>query len=117
LLVAGWILWACFSFVFARFVYRGLYDLSHAPIPVTDRVVYLEVGSAPGTEEPAKCYHVAIDDGQTDVAVKYEIGEDLFTILRYSNRLRLDVTPKLRCVKAAQVLPAACEEASVTAGT
>jgi hypothetical protein len=37
--------------------------------------------------------------------------------LRYGNRLRLDVTPRLRCVKEAQVLPAACEEAPVTTGT
>jgi hypothetical protein len=54
LLVAGWILWACLSFVFGRFVYRGLYDVSHAPIAATDRVVYLEVRHG-GTSQVLPC--------------------------------------------------------------
>jgi hypothetical protein len=91
-------------------------DCTTCPMPPSRRQIGWSTWRS-GTEEPPKCYHVAIDDGQTDVAVKYEIGEGLFTALRYGNRLRLDVTPRLRCVKAAQVLPAACEEAPVTTGT
>ena len=71
----------------------------------------------PARRNLPKCYDVAIDDGQTDVAVKFEIGEGLFTTHRYGNRLRLNVAQKLRCVKAAQVLPTAFEEAPVTART
>lgn len=102
LLIAGWLLWACLSFLFGRFVYRGLYDLSHDPVTVIGRVVYLEASNAPDSEEPGKCYYVALDDGQTEAAVTYEIGGQLFAKLRHGDRLRLEVTPKLRCVKAAQ---------------
>jgi hypothetical protein len=103
LLIAGGLVWTCFGFVFWRFVYHGLYDLCHDPIAVAGRVVYLEAGDPPGSEEPSKRYLVAIDDGHTDVAVKYEIDADLFATLRYGARLRLDVTPKLRHAKAIQV--------------
>lgn len=120
-LIAGWLLWAVLSFLFGRFVCRGLYDLRHGTAPVAGQVIFLETDNDGSASENAsgteKRYHVAIDDGQADVAVKYEIDEALFARLRYGNRLRLEVTPKLRCVKSAQIIPDDWDQASAATAT
>jgi hypothetical protein len=117
MLMAGWLLWAFLSFVFWRFVYRGVYDLRHGAVPVAGQVIHLETDNAGSasenaTSETEKRYLVAVDDGQADVAVKYEIDAELFERLRYGDRLRLDVTPKLRCVKSVQIIPDDWDQAS-----
>lgn len=121
-LMAGWLVWAVLSFLFWRYVYRGLYDLRHRTAPVEGRVIFLETDNAGSasenaTSESEKRYLVAIDDGQTDVAVKYEIDKHLFMQLRYGDRLRLDVTPKLRCVKSCEIIPDAHDRASAATST
>jgi len=104
-LAAGWLIFAVLNFFVWRFVYRGLYDLRAGPVEVMGQVLYLDVRTSPG-EEPGKVYHVAIDDGRKGKAIKHEIDKELFEQLRFGDWLRLEVTPKLRCVRSTSVIPA-----------
>ncbi|MBV9565534.1 MAG: DUF2207 domain-containing protein [Bradyrhizobium sp.] len=104
LLVAGWVLWALANLTVWRFVYHGLYDLRHETVSVEGQVIFLEASDDPDGEQAGKVYRVAIDDGKAERAVKYEIDRALFTKLRYGHRLRLDVTPKLGCVRSTRLL-------------
>jgi hypothetical protein len=97
--VAGWLMWACGSLLYWRWLYRGLYDLGHKTRAVVGQVIYLEVDRGDGAT-----FYVALDDGRSDVAVKYEIDEKLFVKLRFGNWLQLDVTPKLGFLKKTEIL-------------
>ena len=102
---AGWVILALGNFFVWRFVYRGLYDLRHGAVGVEGQVIYLDARDA-GSDEPATSYHVAIDDGRSSKVVMHEIDRKLFDQLRYGDRLRLDVTPKLRCVRSTRIVTA-----------
>jgi hypothetical protein len=85
-------------------VYRGLYDLRARTVAVEGQVIYLDVRDYSG-EDPGKTYHVAIDDGRSRKAIRHQIGRDLFEQLHDGDWLRLEVTPKLRCVRSTRVVP------------
>ncbi len=104
-LAAGWVIFALGNFLVWRFVYRGLYDLRAGTVGIEGQVIYLDVRDN-GDEHPGKIYHVAIDDGRKSTAIKHEIDQDLFDQLRYGDWLRLDVTPKLRCVRSRRIVTA-----------
>jgi hypothetical protein len=74
-------------------------------VHVEGKVIYLEARDG-GGEEPGKIYQVAIDDGRGGEALMHEIDRILFEKLRYGDRLRLEVTPKLRCVRSTQLVAA-----------
>ena len=107
--VAGWLLWACVSFVMWRWLYRGLYDLVHKTRAVVGQVIYLQFDK--GDSDHVDSFYVALDDSRSDVAVKYEIDGKLFVKLRFGNWLRLDVTPKLGFLKKTEILPGPPEQA------
>jgi hypothetical protein len=104
--VAGWLIWACGSFLYWRWLYRGLSDLGHKNRAVVGQVIYLEVDRGDGAT-----FYVALDDGRSDVAVRCEIDDKLFVKLRFGNWLRLDVTPKLGFLKKTEILPGPPERA------
>jgi hypothetical protein len=104
-LAAGWVILVLGNFLVWRFVYRGLYHLRHGTVGVEGQVIYLDARDA-GGDEPATSYHVAIDDGRSTRVALHEIDRNLFDQLRYGDRLRLDVTPKLRCVRSTRVVSA-----------
>jgi hypothetical protein len=104
-LAIGWLIYVSLNFFVWRFVYRGLYDLRARTVHVEGKVIYLEVRDG-GGEQPCKTYHVAIDDGRAGEAPMHEIDRILFEKLRYGDWLRLEVTPKLRCVRSTQLITA-----------
>jgi len=101
-LAVGWLVYAFGNFFVWRFVYRGLYDLRARTFGVEGQVIYLDVRD----EDPGKTYHVAIDDGRSGKAIRHQIGRDLFAQLRYGDRLRLEVTPTLGCIRSTRIVPA-----------
>jgi hypothetical protein len=103
LLAAGWVIYATLNFFVWRFVYRGIYDLNARTVHIEGQVIYLDVREDNG-EHPSRTYHMAIDDGRSPKAVKHEIDPKLFETLRYGDWLRLEVTPKLRCVRSTEIV-------------
>jgi hypothetical protein len=98
----GWAVWGVGGFFLGRFIYRGLYDLSHPPEQVVGQVVQLEYISG-NDDSPAK-YIVALDEGGGQDAVTYEVSSSTYGRLTAGSWLRLDVTPKLRHVHREEII-------------
>ena len=105
IVAAGWVILGLFNFFVWRFVYRGLYDLSHGTVTQEGQVIYLDAREA-FDSDGSSSYYVAMDDGRNSTAVRHEIDKTLFDQLHYGDWLRLDITPKLRCVRSTQLVPA-----------
>jgi hypothetical protein len=112
LLAIGWLIYLSLNFFVWRFVYRGIYDLRARTVHVEGKVIYFVARESSG-ENTGKNYHVAIDDGRGGEAPMHEIDRVLFERLRYGDWLRLEVTPKLRCVRSTELVtaPAAAAQA------
>ena len=106
LLLLGWLVWGLGNLAVWRFVYRALYDLTRPCETVVGQVVQMvRTGSGSGDSDSRPTYAVAVDDGRGDVAVRYSIGAATFAELRFGSWVRLQVTPKLRHARTAEVAP------------
>lgn len=98
----GWLVWIAGVAYIGRLVARAIYDLTHPARVLTGPVIQLVRASVNTDDGPD--YEVAIDDG-SGVAVRHRVGVALFTKLRKDTWLRLEVTPKLGYLRAAQIVP------------
>jgi hypothetical protein len=110
LVVAGWcVWWVCVGGI-GRFVYRGIYDLTHPPLVIAGPVVSIESDVNRDAETPDHFY-LAVDEADGVAAGWWEVPRSVHDTTRLYQWVRIVATPKLGHVQSTEVLTDAAAQA------